>query len=90
MRIRISQDILCEFAYNFIGDNMKLFCERLKMLRLENKYSTVYVGKKLNVSSSTVLRWESGEITPSIDHLSDICKLFGVSADYLMFQIYYL
>ena len=63
---------------------MKIFCERLKELRKENKLSTIALGKILNVSDSTITRWESGEITPSIDHLFNIAVFFKVSSDYLI------
>lgn len=63
---------------------MKIFCERLKELRKEKNLSTVALGKILIVSSSTISRWENGEILPSIDHLYNIAKYFKVSADYLI------
>lgn len=63
---------------------MKIFCERLKELRKEKNLSTVALGKILIVSSSTISRWENGEILPSIDHLYSIAKFFKVSADYLI------
>ena len=63
---------------------MKIFCERLKELRTDNSISTIQMGKILNVQHSTIVRWESGEMTPSIDHLYNIAKYFKVSADYLI------
>lgn len=63
---------------------MKIFCERLKELRLEKGLSTTALGKILNVSNSTISRWESGIIIPSIEHLYNIAKYFDVSADYLI------
>lgn len=63
---------------------MKIFCERLKELRTEQKLTTVELGKLLDVNNSTITRWEHGEIVPSIDHLYNIAKIFKVSADYLI------
>ena len=63
---------------------MKIFCERFKELRKENKISTIDLGKILGVSNSTITRWENGIITPSIDHLYNIAVYFNVSADYLI------
>ena len=63
---------------------MKIFCERLKELRKENNISTIKLGKILNVSNSTITRWENGNIIPSIEHLYNISKHFNVSADYLL------
>lgn len=63
---------------------MKAFCDRLKELRKAKKLSTEKLGKELNVSNSTITRWENGVIVPSIDHLYNIAKFFDVSADYLI------
>ena len=63
---------------------MSLFCKRLKQLRMEHQLSTIEMGKILNVSHTTITRWESGEIVPSILHLINIAKYFVVSADYLL------
>lgn len=63
---------------------MKIFCERLKELRIENNLSAKKLAQILNVSDSTVIRWEKEEIVPSIEHLKNIAKFFDVSADYLL------
>lgn len=63
---------------------MKEFCLRFKELRKERNYSTTKLGELLNVSNSTITRWENGMMLPSIDHLYNMSKLFGVSADYLL------
>jgi len=63
---------------------MKVFCERLKELRLEKNLSALKLSKILNVSDTTIIRWEKGTITPSIDYLYDIAVFFGVSSDYLI------
>lgn len=62
----------------------KVFAERLRDLRTEKNLSTVSLGKILNVSNSTVCRWEKCEIIPSITHLYHIALYFGVSSDYLI------
>jgi len=63
---------------------MKIFSERLKELRKEKNLSTIELGKIVDVSSSTISRWESEIIIPSIEHLKTIATYFGVSADYLI------
>lgn len=63
---------------------MLIFCERLKELRTEQNLSTIGLGKILGVSHSTIVRWESGAIVPSIDHLYNIAKYFNVTSDYLI------
>ena len=63
---------------------MEKFCDRLKALRLEKGLSAVKLGKALGVGDTTILRWEKGQMSPSIDNLYNICRFFGVSADYLI------
>lgn len=63
---------------------MEKFQERLKEIRTENKMTTIELGAILGVSHTTIGRWEKGEILPSIEHLYNIAKYFGVSADYLL------
>ena len=63
---------------------MKIFCERLKELRQEKNLSTIKLGKELQVSDSTITRWENGLRVPSIDHLYNIAKFFNVTSDYLL------
>lgn len=60
------------------------FCERFKELRLEKNLSTSKLGEILGVSHTTISRWESGVIIPSIVHLKNIAVYFGVTADYLI------
>lgn len=63
---------------------MKVFCERLKELRQEKNLSSIALGNVLGVSHSTILRWENGEILPTILHLYNIAKFFNISSDYLL------
>lgn len=63
---------------------MKIFCERLKELRLERNISTVKLATAIGVSNSIISRWENGLRVPSIDHLYNIAKYFGVTSDYLI------
>ena len=53
---------------------MKIFCERLKELRTEKELTTVQLAKELNVSDSTITRWENNLRVPSIDNLYNIAK----------------
>jgi len=63
---------------------MKIFCERLKELRLEHNLTTIELAKELGVGDSSISRWENGLRVPSIDNLYNIAVYFGVSADYLI------
>ena len=63
---------------------MEVFRQRLKELRIEKQLSALTLSKELKVCHSTLLRWENGQILPSIDHLYNIAVFFGVSSDYLL------
>ena len=39
---------------------------------------------KMSVSVHTVRSWEQGKSSPSVETLADICRLYKVSADYLL------
>lgn len=62
----------------------KIFAERLKELREEQKLSVSELAKRLNVSPIAISRWENQKRTPNIDTLFSIANFFGVSADYLI------
>ena len=63
---------------------MKIFCERLKELRKEENLSAKALGDILQVSDSTIIRWENEDRIPSIEQLKKIAIYFKVSADYLI------
>lgn len=63
---------------------MKVFCERFKELRIEKGLSVLALSKALNVSHSTITRWETEQRIPNIEHLKNIAKFFDVSSDYLI------
>lgn len=63
---------------------IKVFCDRLKELRAENRLSTTQLAKELGVTHATISRWENGKMTPTIDQLFNIALFFKVSADYLI------
>ena len=62
---------------------MKIFAERLKELRLEEKISTTKLGQAIGVSDVAISRWERQERIPNIEALVAIAKYFKVSTDYL-------
>ncbi len=41
-------------------------------------------GNMLSVSQDTVSLWEKGKSMPTVEYIIAICKLFSVSADYLL------
>ena len=60
------------------------FCERLKSVRLENGMTQKDVYEKLGVSPNGYASYEQGRTEPNIDTIIKLCKIFDVSADYLL------
>ena len=58
--------------------------ERLKELRKENGYTQKQVAKILNKSETGYASWEQGLAEPSLCDVVSLCKLYGVSSDYLI------
>lgn len=62
-----------------------IFGERIKQLRVENKWTQEYVCEKLNISSGALSRYETSMYEPkSLDLVKDFANLFNVSTDYLL------
>lgn len=57
---------------------------RLVEFRKKFGYSQEELGNQLNVSRQSISNWESGEVTPSIDYLKELAKIYGVSLDDLI------
>lgn len=60
------------------------FCERLKQIRLENHMSQKDVYEELGMSCNGYASYEQGRTEPNIATIIKLCKLFKVSADYLL------
>ena len=58
--------------------------ERLQEVRKDFGDTQKDLAGKLDVVFHTVSSWEQGKSEPSHDLLVKICKLYGVSADYLL------
>lgn len=58
--------------------------ERLKEMRSDHKDTQQMLADKLKVSVFTVQSWEQGKSEPNHDMLVTICKLYHVSADFLL------
>lgn len=63
---------------------MKIFAQRLKSLRKEIGLSQEALAKKLNLDKSTVAKYETEKISPSIEMLIIFAKFFKVSSDFLL------
>lgn len=60
------------------------FAERLKTARRRAGLSRRQVAKLLNFSVQTVCHWERTTRIARIDTVCDLCRLYGVSADWIL------
>lgn len=58
--------------------------ERLKEIRNDHRDTQQMLADKLKVSKYTVQSWEQEKSAPSRDMLIELCKLYHVSADFLL------
>ena len=58
--------------------------ELLSEVRKDHKDTQADLAQQLHVSVSTVRSWEGGHSSPNHEMLISICKLYHVSADYLL------
>lgn len=63
---------------------MKVFSERLKELRNENRLSQVQLANLTGLSKSAIAFWEEGLRIPNAQAIVVLAKFFKVSADYLL------
>jgi len=63
---------------------MKIFCERLKALRLEKQITITQLAKEIGVSKLSIFRWENGKSMPNILILLKLAKFFKISSNYLV------
>lgn len=64
-------------------DNKK-YIERIKNLREDHDYTQEYVANYLGTSQTMYARYERGANELPIRHLLSLCKLYHVSADYIL------
>lgn len=53
--------------------------EILKKLRTIHNYSQSYVAEYLNISRQMYIKYENGDVDPSIKVITDLCQLYRVS-----------
>ena len=58
--------------------------ERLAEVRKDHDHTQQNLAELLHVSTPTVRAWEQGKSSPPHDMLVTICRLYRVSADYLL------
>lgn len=63
---------------------MELFAKRLKELRSNFNMSQGELSNRLNLSTKTIINWESALSYPNCVNLYNLCKLLRCSCDYLL------
>ena len=58
--------------------------DRIALARKQAGLSQEQLGEKLGVSRQAVSKWESGQSNPDVAYLAEMCRLFGVSSDWLL------
>ena len=64
---------------------MKL-CEKMTLLRKENKLSQMELAGILKLSRQAISRWETGDAMPSTENLKQLSRLYGVPVDVLLYE----
>ncbi|MFA6755987.1 MAG: helix-turn-helix transcriptional regulator [Bacilli bacterium] len=65
-------------------ENIKqTIAKNLVELRKAKKLTQSELAQKLNYSDKAISKWETGETLPDIEILYNLCKLYGVTLDYL-------
>lgn len=62
---------------------MDTVTSRLIKLREDNGLTKIEMAKKIGINKSTITRYETGEMKPTLDVLIKIKQSFGVSLDWL-------
>jgi transcriptional regulator with XRE-family HTH domain len=63
---------------------MGTFGQKIKDLRMEKGLTQIQLAKELNVDKSTIAKYETDKIEPSISMLKILAKYFKVSSDFLL------
>ena len=58
--------------------------EKLKLLRTQRCLTMPELSKYLDVNKSTLSRYESNEIQPSLDNIVKLSKYYNISTDWLL------
>lgn len=60
------------------------FGKRLRLLRLQHKFSQNDLAKEFKISSATLSQYENGKRLPDLNTVIKIANFFNVSIDYLV------
>lgn len=57
---------------------------RLKELRMERNWTQGQLAKKMGVTRTAVVKWESGKAYPTAEKLIELARIFKCQVDYLL------
>ncbi len=57
---------------------------RLKELRMERNWTQGQLAKKMGVTRTAVVKWETGKAYPTTEKLIELARIFECQVDYLL------
>lgn len=66
---------------------VNVYGQRLKEARKKKNLTLINVGIRLNTTHATISRYENEKLEPNINTLKELCKIYNVSADYIIGNI---
>ena len=60
------------------------FQERISLELKSSKLTQKQIAEKLKIDNSNITKWKNGDSVPSLEIFYELCRLFEVSADYLL------
>lgn len=64
--------------------DINIFCERLKLLRLDKNLTQEHLAKAIQSSKGAIANYENGNRQPGLETLVNLADFFHVSVDYLL------
>ena len=58
--------------------------KNIQLLRRQRRVTQEQLAEQMNVSRQTISKWESGEMTPELQKLIELCELFSCKLDELV------
>lgn len=67
-----------------LEEENEVVAKRLKLLRVENGFTQTQISKKLEISQQSYSNYEKNGGGFDCDVLRKLCRLYGVTADYIL------
>ncbi|MCI9407476.1 MAG: helix-turn-helix transcriptional regulator [Clostridia bacterium] len=61
-----------------------MYGQKIRELRQEKNLTQLQLAEMLDTTASTVGKYEREFLQPNVDMITKLCKIFDVSADYLL------